>query len=391
MLLSSESLPKQIIDFFTGLFSTQYWPARWHCGHWTDFHGWLYIISDLMIWGAYFAIPFLLFKLLTSGEDIPFPKVFWLFIAFILLCGTTHLLDALIFWWPAYRFSALVRFITGAVSLTTVFALYKALPLAASLRTASQLQNEIEQRKKAELEARAQQIENERTKELLRIKDEFITLVSHELKTPLTSLRGYLQIAAGTLHTPDDIIRNRNFISKANSQADRLTTLVNDLFQASKLQIGQEIPLKKESFDLTSLIEDIRDGFSTSTAKDIQFAHRQRIVVYADKDKIGQVLRNLVDNAIKYSPDSDTIIINAEVLNDAAKVSVKDFGIGISEEKLKFLFNRYYRVEATSHKYSGMGLGLYISSEIVKQHGGEIAGESVYEKGSTFWFTVPVC
>src|SRR5438270_1749178 len=90
----------QVEEFFSKIFNTADWPPRWHCGTWTDFHGWLYIMSDLFIWAAYFAIPFLLFRILYKRKDIPFPGIFWLFIAFILLCGTTHLLDAIIFWWP---------------------------------------------------------------------------------------------------------------------------------------------------------------------------------------------------------------------------------------------------------------------------------------------------
>src|SRR3569832_1706217 len=131
---------EQVESFFKELFNTADWPARWHCGTWSDFHGWLYILSDISIWAAYFAIPFLLYRIVNRRRDIPFPKVIGLFIAFILLCGTTHLIDALIFWWPAYRLSAFVRFITGMISIFTVFALYKILPMIFNLRTLEQLE-----------------------------------------------------------------------------------------------------------------------------------------------------------------------------------------------------------------------------------------------------------
>ena len=91
----------QVIEFFEKLFGTESWPPRWHCGRWTDFHGWLYIISDLAVWAAYFVIPIFLIKLIRQRPGIPFPRVFYLFGAFILLCGTTHLVDATMFWWPA--------------------------------------------------------------------------------------------------------------------------------------------------------------------------------------------------------------------------------------------------------------------------------------------------
>lgn len=144
------SLKSQVTDFFTHIFDTSDWPPRWHCGTWTDFHGWLYIISDLTIWASYFLIPILLVRMITKRKDLPFPRVIWLFGAFIILCGITHFLDALIFWWPAYRLSALVRLATGIVSTITVYALYRILPLVMSLRTVQDLEKEIAERKSVE-------------------------------------------------------------------------------------------------------------------------------------------------------------------------------------------------------------------------------------------------
>ncbi|MBU2019167.1 MAG: hypothetical protein KJ941_05935 [Bacteroidetes bacterium] len=116
-------------DFFSNLLYTGDWPPRWNCGKWTDFHGWLTILSDLMIWLAYFFIPVILIKFTQSKKNLPFLPVFWLFGAFIILCGFTHLMDAVIFWWPAYRFGTLVKLLTSLVSLGTVVALIKYLPL----------------------------------------------------------------------------------------------------------------------------------------------------------------------------------------------------------------------------------------------------------------------
>jgi signal transduction histidine kinase len=144
-------LGRQAADFFLGLFDTKNWPARWHCGSWSDFHGWLYIVSDLLIWASYFAIPILLIVMLTRRKDIPFPRIIWLFVGFIVLCGITHLLDAIIFWWPAYRLSALIRFATAVVSAFTVYAVYKIMPGVLSLRTIDELEREIAERKLVEI------------------------------------------------------------------------------------------------------------------------------------------------------------------------------------------------------------------------------------------------
>ncbi|WP_339791381.1 ATP-binding protein [uncultured Imperialibacter sp.] len=146
-MIVSSSLVSQGGDFFGGLLETSNWPARWYCGIWTPFHGWLYIISDVLIWLCYFAIPFVLVYFIWKRKtDLPFKSVLVLFVAFILACGVTHLVDAAIFWWPAYRLSAFVRFLTAAVSMSTVVALVKVIPQALTLKTSEQYQLEIDQR-----------------------------------------------------------------------------------------------------------------------------------------------------------------------------------------------------------------------------------------------------
>ena len=136
----------EVQRFFQELFDTGRWPPRWHCGKWSEFHGWLYILSDVAIWAAYFTIPFLLIHFIIRKKDIPFPKVFWLFGAFILACGLTHLVDALIFWVPIYNFSALLRFVTAIVSWATIFLLYRVLPDAFSLKTPAELERLVNER-----------------------------------------------------------------------------------------------------------------------------------------------------------------------------------------------------------------------------------------------------
>lgn len=144
----------QVLDFFRKLFDTSDWPPRWHCGKWTDFHGWLYIVSDLLVWSAYFAIPLIILKFISRKTDAKFVRAYFLFAAFILACGSTHLLDAVTFWYPAYRLNALVRLITGVISWVTVFYTIRILPEATSLKTHAQLEKEVTDRKRAEEELR---------------------------------------------------------------------------------------------------------------------------------------------------------------------------------------------------------------------------------------------
>lgn len=143
-----------IAYFFTNLLGTDDWPARWHCGKWTDFHGWLYIISDLLIWAAYFAMPLVILKFIATKKYASFPRLYFLFAAFILACGLTHLVDAVAFWAPMYRLNALVLFGTAIISWVTVYYLVKILPVAFTLKTAKEFEAEIEQRKIAENEVR---------------------------------------------------------------------------------------------------------------------------------------------------------------------------------------------------------------------------------------------
>ena len=142
----------QVLEFFSKLFDSSDWPPRWHCGRWTEFHGWLYIISDLLIWSAYFSIPLVIIKYISKKQGIKFVKLYFLFAAFILACGSTHFFDAVSFWYPLYRINALSRLITGILSWITVFSVVRLLPTAFSLRSQEDLETEIDQRKKAEVQ-----------------------------------------------------------------------------------------------------------------------------------------------------------------------------------------------------------------------------------------------
>ncbi|MXV16641.1 sensor histidine kinase [Hufsiella ginkgonis] len=150
---------EQVTDFFKHLLDASDWPSRWHCGRWSAFHGWLYIASDLLTWSAYFTISLVIVRFITKKSQARFLRLYILFAIFIMACGTTHLLDALSFWYPAYRLSALIRFITAVVSWATIYHLVGVLPLAFSMKSSGELQAEIELRKLAE--ARVNELNSE--------------------------------------------------------------------------------------------------------------------------------------------------------------------------------------------------------------------------------------
>ncbi|NNC94063.1 MAG: hypothetical protein HKN92_00765 [Chitinophagales bacterium] len=161
----------QFAEFFQKLFDVADWPPRWVCGRWTEFHGWLYISSDVTIWLAYFVIPVILIWFVQKKPNVPFMPVFWLFGAFIILCGATHLIDAIIFWWPGYRLSALLRFITAIVSMATVYALIKEIPKMLEMKPPEDFSKERQKLKSAE----------KRWKKLLEERDNKIERLVEEL------------------------------------------------------------------------------------------------------------------------------------------------------------------------------------------------------------------
>jgi two-component system CheB/CheR fusion protein len=218
-------------------------------------------------------------------------------------------------------------------------------------------------------------------------KDDFISIASHELKTPLTSLKAALQLLNRMKENPS--IKMLPMIIQANKSLDKVNVLVEDLLNASKLNEGQ-LHINPKSFILANIIIDSCQYIRTEGVYTIQTEGDMNVEVYADAVRIDQIVTNFITNAIKYAPESKKIIIHIEKTNGMAKVSVTDKGLGIPAEKQRFLFDRYYRVDNSGSQYTGLGLGLYICAEIIKVHHGEIGVISEAGKGSTFWFTLPV-
>ena len=155
-------------EFFSNIFDTSKWPPRWYCGEWTDFHGWLYIISDLLIWASYMTMPLtILYFIKKKKKNIFFPKLYFYFGAFILLCGFTHLIDAVIFWIPIYHFSALMKAFTALISLVTIVELYNVLPFYLSLKSNQELEREIAHRELAEKKVAKKNVALERMNKVM--------------------------------------------------------------------------------------------------------------------------------------------------------------------------------------------------------------------------------
>lgn len=228
------------------------------------------------------------------------------------------------------------------------------------------------------------------TLELMDRKDDFLSIASHELKTPVTSLKAYTQLLQ--MEAKENADNKRELmLAKMDMQINKLTALITDLLDTSKMQNGKMV-YNKHSFELNELVEEIVDEIQTTiTSHQIMIEKNVPIKLYADKDRIGQVLSNLITNAAKYCPDCKKIIVNLDRQGESAICSVKDFGNGIIKAQQHKIFERFYRVTGNNlHTYPGLGLGLFIAKEIIERHKGKIWFESYEGKGSTFYFSVPI-
>jgi two-component system, OmpR family, phosphate regulon sensor histidine kinase PhoR len=218
-------------------------------------------------------------------------------------------------------------------------------------------------------------------------KDEFISMASHELKTPVTTLKAYTEILLMQAESEQNKT-GLNMLQKMESQINKLTSLIGDLLDVSKTNSGQ-LNLEIEKFDFNQLVKEVTNVMLL-TAKNhtIELNLSGNKMVEGDKNRLGQVISNLISNAIKYSPNATKINISTENVGNEIRLSVRDYGIGIPVSEQPKLFSRFFRV--SKNTFPGLGLGLYICNEIIKRHSGRMEFKSEEGKGSTFSFYLPV-
>jgi PAS domain S-box-containing protein len=227
----------------------------------------------------------------------------------------------------------------------------------------------------------------EEVKTLSAKKDEFIALASHELKTPLTTIKGYLQILNRTIK--DQL--STTFIQKSITQAEKLNALVSDLFDISRIE-GGKLHFDFEVFQLKDLLVDVIETFHHNiTTHSIVLEDQDQSKdtgIEADQQRVEQVLINLISNAIKYSPKANKVFVKLEASEEALTIKIRDEGMGLTTDQQRQIFTRFYRAENKSG-ISGLGLGLYLTKEIIDRHNGSIAVSSAFGKGSEFMVTLP--
>jgi len=223
-------------------------------------------------------------------------------------------------------------------------------------------------------------------KRLQQQKDDFISIASHELKTPITSLKASLQLLERMKANPTALLPR--LVEQCSRGMEKITELVDDLLNVTKIKEGQ-VMLNKKKFSIDRLINDCCSQARQLGKHELVVEGVRDLQITADEHRIEQVISNFITNAVKYAPNSREIFLTIENLGDSVKLSLRDTGPGIPANKLPHLFDRYFRADESGVQVSGLGLGLYISADIVHRHGGQIGVDSIEGVGTTFWFTLP--
>lgn len=351
------------------------------------------VIGNIGIALAYFLIPLALRFFVGKRKDLPYPYMFKLFAAFILSCGLTHLAKVWTLYHADYWVEAALDLWTAFVSLLTAILLLPIIPKALALRSPAeletannQLQAENKERKKAQEEAiRANQL-----------KTNFVANISHEIRTPMSGIIGLSELLATDSNLSDE---NRETAERLLSSSKRLLGVLNDLLDFSKLENGN-IKVDVVKFSFSTVLDDVM-GLSNSLAEQkmltVKASVDERVPseVYGDENKVRQSLLNLVHNAVKFTEKGE-ITVNIEPERDEGetifvRLSVKDSGLGLSAESQSRLFQPFVQAEdGIRRKYGGTGLGLSITKKFVDLMNGTIGSTSELNKGSEFWFTIPV-
>lgn len=221
--------------------------------------------------------------------------------------------------------------------------------------------------------------------------EDFIHMASHELKNPITAIKGFLQLLKRRIKKENNT-EFENLLDRIEGQTEKVLNMTAEMLNITKIKAG-ELQYHFEVIDLNDCLKEAVEALqATTTSHQLQLIiPAETVMVWADKTRIGQVVTNLINNAVKYSPNRDLVSVEASYDTMQVRVGVKDFGIGIPKDKQQRIFDRFYRVDTLPKgQFQGLGLGLFIASEIVRRHHGYIGVESEEGLGSTFWFTLPL-
>lgn len=360
----------QIFEFFSKLLESSHKTARWHTGNWSDFLGWMFILSDFIIGVAYILVPVFMFYYVKSNKkETNYSVVFLLFIAFFMMNSINYFVDIVMFWIPAYRLNTITRFATAALSVAAGYYLVHLLPSFFKPRANTPLAIEMELREEAERKLAIANADLER----------YAYVTSHDMQEPLRKIILYAEMLGQKNHQQFDG-HSADLLQKIMASSHRMQRLITDVLSFTKL--GQEVNM--EAVPVKEIIEQVIEEF------DLKIRDRNAIitiselpVVKGDRVYLHQLFYNLIGNGIKFSTSRPEITISGKTEGGKAFISVADKGIGIDEAYFEKIFLPFQRLNANS-KFEGSGIGLSLCKKIVNILAGDIIVESKPGIGSTF-------
>ena len=358
------------------LWDTSGFPARWMCGEgWGNepYLGWFHVFADLVIWGAYLAIPFVLAYFVIKRKDLPLPSIFWLFGAFIFSCGFVHLLEAITFWQPMYRLSAVLKVVTALVSVATVFGLMRVLPAALALPGLAAVNARLSS-SRAELKGYADKLEQSNND-----LQQFAYIASHDLRAPL---HGISLLASWVSEDEAENLSEpgKQHLQLLQTRVSRMESLLVDLLSYSSIGSGDLAAGKIHVGELLAEITDIYalpEGYSIVWAEDLP-------TLEAYVAPLRMVFMNLIGNAIKHRGDAGSEVrIDALDCGDHWEFSIADDGPGIPSDHQGRVFDMFKTLRRRD-EVEGSGMGLAIVKRTLEEFGGSVALESDGSTGTTF-------
>ncbi len=354
-----------IVEFFRGLFDTSDFPARWNCGNWSTAHGWVHVLSDLAIASAYAMIPLAIASYCwVKRKELAFPKVLWLFAAFIFSCGSVHLVEAIIFWIPTYRFAALLKIITAVVSWATVIAIIRVAPQALELPGLRRINHELEKQLVISREA------GEALERSNRDLEAFTGVVSHDLKNPMSGALFMAELAKESSDAGD--------VRTASSQLD---IVLGSLRQMNRFvtDLHAEALSRKAGTALSPLsLDEVLGAVLKKLAPLLEAAKAQVTTgklprISGNETLLLQLFSNLIENAVKYRSDENPVIHihHAGTEEGHEIIRVADNGRGIPAADRNTVFDPQVRARNAGGA-SGSGLGLSLCRRIMEDHHGSI-------------------
>ena len=391
------------MSFFDWFLNTQDFLPRWLCGGFNTYvkTGWTYIAANLGIFGAYSAIPVLLLYFISKKPDMAFPRIFWLFAAFIFLCGISHLLDALLFWWPAYRVVTAELLLTSIVSWATVAALIPIIPMALSLKTPAELEKEVHERREAErrlqeLNENLERLVEERTREvhdknrqLETANDElkaFSYSVSHDLKAPLRKIEQFNEMLQ-TRHGAVVEGEAQDYLNRIYGNTRQMNELIDDLLRFSR---SASRDLNRQKVDLSEIGQQVASALRLEGGRPGDFIIEKGMTAWGDEALLTTVVENLLGNAWKYTSQQENprVHFGEKKIDGKTVFFVNDNGIGFKSSDTDRLFKLFSRLHSKA-EYPGTGIGLASVLRVMTRHGGKAWAEGEPGQGATFYFSLP--